>query len=115
MAVVAKKDIENLTKQVLIEKRNIFQTIQSEHIQIDSSLLYEHFVPKFTQKLNKVIEPQLELSVGESAISLNDMETIINQIDSLDKNLVTSKQTSNPAGTVPAMRKETSGIKRVYS
>lgn len=115
MAVVAKKDIENLTKQVLNEKRNILETIKHEHIQIDSSLLHENFVPEFTKKLNKIIEPQLELVDGESPISLNDMEAIISRFDKIDKMVSTTKtpNTYNPVGNV-TVRRENYGIKREY-
>lgn len=116
MAVVAKKDIENLTKQVLNQKRDILEAIEQEHVQIDSSLLHEKFFPEFTQKSNKIIEPQLELINGEPLISLNDMEALIRRFDELDKVLSTSKifiANNNLANT--AVRKENHGIKRKYN
>lgn len=116
MAVVAKKDIENLTKQVLNQKRDILEAIEQEHVQIDSSLLHENFFPEFSQKSNKIIEPQLELINGEPLISLNDMEALICRFDELDKVLSTSKILSannNMAST--AVRKENHSIKRKYN
>lgn len=112
MAVVAKKDIDILTKQLLYAKCEILEVIRCEHITIDSSLLYEHFVPKFEAKLNKTKESR-SVSINDECdtVSLVDIEDIVRRFDILDKSLQETTSTTNNIGNITA-RKEMHGIKR---
>lgn len=110
MAIVAKRDIEILTKQLVHEKRRILETIRNEYIEIDPALLHQNIVQELEEKINKVNKP-IE-SPDESSISLDDCEAIFGRFDALDKQLAEPKPVLPP----PNVRKENqSGMKRKYS
>lgn len=115
MAVVAKKDIEILTKQVLSRKDDILETIKREHIKIDPTLLPEHFLPKFEQKLHEL--SARERSSGDEdfeCISLEDVENICHRFDMLDKKLQEPKASAATSSTAShnITFKEPRGLKR---
>ncbi|XP_031637512.1 uncharacterized protein LOC116349958 [Contarinia nasturtii] len=116
MAVVSKKDIEILTKQVLSRKDEILETIKREHTNIDPTLLPENFIPKFEEKLREAAEKECA-SGDDDSISLEDVENICHRFDVLDKKLSEPKAstltTSNVGNTVA--HKETRGLKRYGS
>lgn len=109
--IIAKKDIEILTKQVLNQKYDIFECIKCEHIKVDPSLLPEQFIPTFEQKLHKVKGSCMEYTDhAHTAISLDDMENFIQRIDILDKNLQEPK--TSAANNAGCRSKEIHGTKR---
>lgn len=90
MAVVAKKDIEILTNQLLDEKFKILEAIKEEYVEIDPSLLCEIFVQEIDKKLKQVFEAHLD-TVEDVTISLNDIEMIASRFDNLDKRLLETR------------------------
>lgn len=107
MAVVAKKDIEILTKQLLYEKCKILETIQNEYIEIDPALLHQNIVQELEEKMNKINQPA-EITQDEPSISLDDCEAIFERLDNLDEQL------TEPKAPIPHsnVRKESHGMKR---
>lgn len=91
MAVIAKKDIEILTRQVVEQEKDILDTIKREHIEIDSALLNEEFMPKIQKKLGQIIGTELKESINENGISLGDMEIIVRRFDILEKKICEQK------------------------
>lgn len=109
--IVAKKDIEILTKQVLNRKCYIFKCMKCEHTKVDPSLLPEQFIPAFEQKLHKVKGSCMEYTDHtHTAVSLDDMENFVQMFDILDKNLQEPK--SSAANSVGGRIKEIHGTKR---
>lgn len=108
MAVVAKTDIQTLTKQLILEKLNIVDKIKQEYVSINPSILSERFVTEFETKLNEMNVPHDDLSNEEHPISLDEFENIIERFDSLDKILSESKASK----TNNITRKEICSMKR---
>lgn len=110
MAVVAKKDIESLTKQLRHEKFQILEAIKKEYVEIEPSILCDVFVQEIDKKLRQVFEAHLD--TGEAVeedvtISLNDVEAIASRFDNLEKKLLETK-------AVPK-NKENHNVKREYN
>lgn len=112
MAVVAKKDIEILTQQLLHERRNILETIKQEYIEIDPALLHANFVQEFEEKMSKINESH-DGSIDDVPISLDDVEAIVSRFDGLDKKLTDTKPPPPPPINT-TIRKENHGMKRKY-
>lgn len=112
MAVVAKKDIEILTQQLLHERRNILDTIKQEYIEIDPALLHANFVQEFEEKMSKINESH-DGSIDDVQISLDDVEAIVSRFDGLDKKLTDTKPPPPPPINT-TIRKENHGMKRKY-
>lgn len=115
-AVVAKKDIEILTKEVLNKHIEILETIQNEHLEIDSSLLQDNFVPEYERKIQKIACPISQLQDQESFITLTETEMIQRGFDNLDRKISETKllTTTNSIGMGNNMsRKEKHGLKRM--
>lgn len=91
MAVVAKKDIQTLTKQLIQEKVNILGNIKQEYVEIDPTFLSANFVLEVETKLNQMHTPQENQSNEEILISLDDLEKIIERFDVVDRKLSESK------------------------
>lgn len=111
MAVVAKKDIQTLTKQLNQEKCNILGIIKQEHVVIDPSFSRENFSIELESKLHRMIENQKDSSNDTNSISLDELELMVERFDSLDKRL--SEPKISKPNTVA--RKENSTIKRKYT
>lgn len=108
MAVVAKKDIQTLTKQLIQEKDNIFENIKQEFVAIEPSFLSAFFFKEVETKLNQIQKPQIHISSEEIPISLDDEEKIVERFESLDKRLLESKAIK----TNTIVRKENCSMKR---
>lgn len=108
MAVVAKKDIQTLTKQLLQEKVNILENIKQEYVAIDPSFLSTRFVIEVETKLNQMQAPHKNIPTEDIPISLDDLEKIADRFDSLDKRLSESKTSK----TSTIVRKENCSMKR---
>lgn len=107
MAVVAKKDIQTLTKQLIQEKNNILEHIKQEYVVIDSSLLSASFVREVECKLKQMHTPHKMVSNEEIPISLDDLEKIVERFDVIDRKLSDLK-VQKPNTT----RKENCSMKR---
>lgn len=92
MSLVSKSDIEVLTNQVLDQKRNILETIQRNHIEIDPSLLREHFSADFESEMKKLNELNNSMDENGSPISLNEFDEIFQKLDAIDKELTDPKE-----------------------
>lgn len=108
MAVVAKTDIQTLTKQLIQEKLNILENIKQEYVSIDPSLLSERFVTELKTKLNHMNLSQKDIANDGIPISLEDLENIVQRFDSLDKTLSEPKASKVNSST----RKENCSMKR---
>lgn len=98
MSNVPKEDIGILTEQLLLKKREIYDALNREHIEIDPSYLSANFLPKLDVKLKKITEPNLsEPQDEDTEVTLEDMEAIIGQFDILEKKIDDMKgPTANP-------------------
>lgn len=117
MSIVSKQDIEILTKQVLEQKYDILNAIKRNHVEIDPSLLRQNFLAEFESKLNKLNTQNESESDECSPISLDDFESIFQQLDNFDKKLGESTKDRtmvNPTSTVNT-RTEALQIKRFGS
>lgn len=99
MAVVAKKDIQTLTKQLIQEKLNILENIRQEYVVIDPEFSSERFAKEFETKINRINESQEDTLTDINPISLDELEMVVERFDSLDRILSESKgsKTSNLA------------------
>lgn len=111
MAVVAKTDIQTLTKQLIEEKLNILENMKQECVSIDPSFLTEGFVTEFETKLDHINLLETFASDEEISISSDELENIVQRFDSLDKLLSESKAQK----TINIARKENCSIKRTYA
>lgn len=111
MAVVAKKDIQTLTKQLILDKNNILENIKQEYIVIDPALLSENFSTDYKTKLSQLnaIHNDETMSDERNSIPLDELETIVERFDNLDKKL--SELKAPKAATIT--RKENSSMKRM--
>lgn len=116
MSLVSKSDIEVLTKQVLDQKRNILETIQRNHIEIDPSLLRQHFSAEFESKMEKLNEQNISMVEDGSPISLDEFNEIFQILDAIDKELTDPKERLMGAPSSTAHPKvETNPMKRFGS
>lgn len=116
MSLVSKSDIEVLTNQVLDQKRNILETIQRNHIEIDQSLLRQHFSADFESKMEKLNELNNSMDENGSPISLDEFDEIFEKLDAIDKELIDPKERLMGAPSSTAHPKvETNPMKRFGS
>lgn len=98
MALVAKKDIEILTKQLLRDKLIVFETIGQNHVEIDPSLRNEIFLMEFKNKMCKIKQTKND-SNDMHHISIDEAEAITNRFDNLDKKLAEWKAPTTNVNT----------------
>lgn len=108
MAVVAKKDIQTLTKQLIQEKVNILENIKQEYVVIDPSFLSANFALEVETKLNQMHTLQKNNPNEEIRISLDDLEKIVERFDIIDRKLSETKVLK----TNTVARKENCNMKR---
>lgn len=110
MAVVAKKDIQTLTKQLIQEKVNILENIKQEFVVVDPSFLSANFAVEVETKLNQMHTPQKDSPNERNPFSLDALEQIVDRFDSIERKLSESKVPK----TNPIVRKENCSMKRTY-
>lgn len=110
MAVIAKTDIQTLTKQLNLEKCNISESIKAEYVPIDPSFLNESFVLELDAKMKYLKITQKNTPNAEVPISLDELENMVGRFDGLDKMFSESKASKISNTT----RKEVSTMKRMY-
>lgn len=91
---IAKQDIDILTNQILENLKEILQTIYDEHVEIDSSLLYENFREECQKNLNQNSESN---TADCEPISLDEFEKIFNRLDGIDRKLADPESHSHEA------------------
>lgn len=110
MAVVAKKDIQTLTKQLIEEKVNILENIKQEFVVIDPSFLSASFAVEVETKLKQMHTPQEDDINGRIPFSLDALEQIVERFDVIDRKLSEPKVPK----TNTIVRKENCNMKRTY-
>lgn len=108
MAVVAKKDIQTLTKQLIQEKDNILESIKQQFVEIDPSFLSASFAVEVETKLKQMHTPQKDSSNERVLFSLEAFEQIVDRFDTIDRKLSESKVPK----TNTTVRKENCSMKR---
>lgn len=108
MAVVAKKDIQTLTKQLIQKKVDILENIQQEYVVVDPSLLGANFASEVENKLNQMHTLKKISSDEDIPISLDGLEKIVERFDVIEKKLSEPK----PSKTNTIARKESCSLKR---
>lgn len=116
MSLVSKSDIEVLTNQVLDQKHNILEKIQQNHIEIDQSLLRQHFSADFESKMEKLNDLKKSMDENGSPISLDEFDEIFQKLDAIDKELTDPKERlMRPPSSTAHPKVETNPMKRFGS
>lgn len=119
---ISKKDIEILTKQVCIDKQNVLESLDREHLDIKSSMLYDNLCAELNKKQTASSEIQSSENINDDPLLLDDCEQLLGQFDKFESKFVQTKTLhtlagANSASTISARSKDAAnaGMKRYGS